>query len=206
MCQWHSADSEEVHRVSWYFWLCAFSVHLIHWSSVQSGHHWLGWGENVEIMSLYTRAISLPVGQLPGYDSIYMLDVLRYYPIDFEVCDTSATPAIRSLGIPSFLTSLIFIIILLCLFICWSRIPCSSHSLFPDSEQSLALCYWLPENYFPGYSWCFNPFQETFTDDRWPPFVMCANTVLTSFRFSFDFCVWILGHPKMFHSCVVENV
>lgn len=141
MCQWHSADSEEVHRVSWYFWLCAFSVHLIHWSTVQPGHHQLGWGENVEIMSLYTRAISLPVGQLPEYDSIYMLDVLRYYPTDFEVCDTSATPAIRSLGIPSFLTSLIIIIILLCLFICWSQIPYSFHSLFPDSEQSLALCY-----------------------------------------------------------------
>lgn len=111
MYQCHSVDSEKVHRVSWYFWLCAFSVLLTHWSTVQPGHHWLGWGEDVGIMSLYTRAISLPVGQLPGCDSIYMLDVLRYCPIDFEVCDTSATPAIWSLGIPSFLTPLIIIIL-----------------------------------------------------------------------------------------------
>lgn len=53
----------------------------------------------------------MPVGQLPGCNGIYMFDVPRYYPIDFEVCDTSATPAIQSLGIPSFSTPLIIIIL-----------------------------------------------------------------------------------------------
>lgn len=70
-------------------------------------------------MSLYTGAVSMPVGQLPGCNGIYMLDVPRHYPIDFEVCDTCATPAIRSLGNAFFLDafdhyhSVVFVYLLL---------------------------------------------------------------------------------------------
>lgn len=80
------------YRVSWYFWLCMLSVHLICWSTVQPVAHQLGGASYVKTMSVDTGAIFISGRWLTDCNGIYMFAFQKYYPTDLEKSVALLTP------------------------------------------------------------------------------------------------------------------